>query len=134
MIPKRHFPKRPAQAAAISFVVLSAFVGVLMPFQEQSVRERWPWAIVYCAFLALASIGLIRFGRRAFLLIGIPFVVAIAPGTVGFVLMVRSSGADDGAGTWLQLSLYLLCALGVWASFWGLRGWLLYYRQSYDNT
>lgn len=93
-------------------------------------REGWPLAFAYCAFLAIASIGLIRLGRRAFLLIGVPFAVAIIPGIVGVALMLQSSGSLDSGGSWLQISVYLLYAFGAWGIYWIVRGWLLYYSNS----
>src|SRR5262245_47614329 len=103
MKPKAKYPKRPARTALIAFVILAASVSVSIPFEER-IRGIWHLAFGYCAFLAVASIGLMRLGRRALLLLGVPVAVALAPGVVGFALTFHSF---DGGGAWLQLSVYL---------------------------
>lgn len=124
------YPKRPVRAALIAFVILSVFVGAFIPFDEH-IRSVWPFAFGYCAVLAVASIGLVRLGRRALLLLGVPAAVAIIPGVVGIALMLRSL---DSGGAWLQVSLYLFYALAAWGICLVIRGWSLYFRQSHDNA
>jgi hypothetical protein len=74
-----------ASASCADFMVLSAFVGAFIPFDER-IRSLWPFAFAYCAFLAVATIGLVRLGRRVLLLLGVPAAAALAPGAVGFAL------------------------------------------------
>ena len=122
---KTKYPKRPVRTAVITFVILAAVVGAFIPFDEH-VRSAWPFAFGYCALLAVASIGLVRFGRRALLLLGVPAAVALIPGIVGFALMFRSL---DSGGVWLQVSLYLFYALAAWGICLVIRGWSLYFTQ-----
>lgn len=121
------YPKRPVRAAFIGFVILSVFVGAFIPFDER-IRSVWPFAFGYCAVLAVASIGLVRLGRRALLLLGVPAAVAIVPGVIGVALMLCSL---DSGGAWLQVSLYLFYALAAWGFCLVIRGWSLYFKQSH---
>jgi hypothetical protein len=125
--------KRPIRAAILTFVALAVFVGLSLPFQERPLRDSWPWAFVYCAFLSVAGVGLARLGRRAVLLIGVPFTVAVLPGVVGFALMLRSTSMQGGDG-WLRLSLYLFYGLGFWGAYWIIRGWLLYFKDGGEKA
>jgi hypothetical protein len=127
------YPKRPVRAALIAFVILSAFVGAVIPFDER-IRGVWPFAFGYCALLAVASIGLARLGRRALLLLGVPAAVALTPGVVGIALMLRPEGSLDSGGVWLQVSLYLFYALAVWGICLVIRGWLLYFTQPHATA
>ena len=117
--------QRPVRAVLILFFVLSAFIGVYLPFDEH-VREGWPLAILYCAFLAVTSIGLARLGRRGVLLFLIPAVIAAAPGFVGIALSLRTFGGGD---VWLRTSVYSLYAVGVWGTCLVIRGWWLCFTQ-----
>jgi len=128
---KAKYPKRPVRAALIAFIILSAFVGVFIPFDER-IRSVWPFAFGYCAFLAVASIGLVRIGRRVLLLLGVPAAVAMAPGVVGISLALRSGDSLQSSGVWLQVSLYLFYALAVWGICLVIRGWSLYFAQSHE--
>src|SRR5688572_3115859 len=88
MYQKAEYPKRPIRAAAIAFVILSSCFGAAMPWDDD-IRSLWPYAFGYSAVLAVASIGLARLGRRVFLLLGVPALVALAPGVVGLVMALR---------------------------------------------
>ncbi|NOS70307.1 MAG: hypothetical protein HOP33_10295 [Verrucomicrobia bacterium] len=121
------------RAALIAFVILSAFVGAFIPFDER-IRAVWPFAFGYCALLAVATIGLVRLGRRAWLLLGVPAVIALAPGVVGIALALRPGGSLDSGGVWLQVSLYLFYALAAWGICLVIRGWSLYFTQSHETA
>jgi hypothetical protein len=127
------YPKRPVRAAFIAFVVLAAFVGAFILFDE-SIRRVWPFAFGYCALLAVGSIGLARLSRRVLLLLAVSAVVALAPGVVGLALALRSGASVESGSAWLQSSLYLFYALAVWGVYWVIRGWSLYFTRSHEAT
>lgn len=52
MTPKSEYPKRPIRAAVIAFLALSAFVGVFIPFDEQT---REACLVVIAASLTLSA-------------------------------------------------------------------------------
>ena len=130
---KPKYPKRPVRAALIAFIILSAFVSAFIPFDAR-IRNVWPFAFGYCALLAVAAIGLVRLGRRALLLFGVPTAVALAPGVIGFALMLRPGGSLDSGGVWLQVSSYLFYALAGWGICLVIRGWSLYFTQSHATA
>jgi len=128
---RRHrYPKRPMRIAFVVLVVLSVIFGAFLPLDER-LRDAWPTAFGYCVFLAVASIGLLRLGRGALWILGLPAVVALAPGIVGVALLL---GSVDSSGVWLQMSLYLLHALAVWGLCLVIRGWTLYFTQSHGTA
>lgn len=84
----------------------------------------------YCALLSIAGIGLVRFGRRALLLLGVPAVVALAPGVIGFALLSRPEGSIYHAAAWWTASHYLINALAAWGICLVFRGWALYFTNN----
>ena len=130
---KLQYPQHPIRATVIAFVCLAVYVSVFMPFQEE-LRRGWLLAFGYCAFLAVVSVGLVRLGRRALLLLGIPAAVALVPGVVGVALALRPGASVESGSVWLGVSLYLLYALGVWGLCLVVKGWSLYFGEPHEAT
>lgn len=129
MVQNTNCPQRPVRATFVTFVILAAFVGAVIPFDER-MRGAWPIAFGYCALLAVAAIGLAHFsGRALLLLLGVPAAIALAPAVVGIALIFRSGGSLDSGRAWLHVSLYLFYALGGWSIFLVIRGWLQYFAK-----
>ncbi|WP_146115616.1 MULTISPECIES: hypothetical protein [Pirellulaceae] len=126
------YPKRPVRATFITFLSLSAFVGAFMPF-DQTIRDAWPFALGYCALLAVSSVGLARLGWRGWLLVVAGTMIAVAPAAVGIALMLRPGGSIEDGDVWLPVSLYLFYALMAFGVCLVIRGWTLYFTKS-DET
>ncbi len=123
-------PKRPLRYTLIAFVILSAVVGGIMPFDDR-LRLVWPFAFGYCAFLPFAAVGLARLGSHGLLLLGIPAAVAFVPGVVGFALILHS---NMSGGVWLRVSLYLFYTLAAWGLYLVVKGWRLYFTEPNETT
>jgi hypothetical protein len=125
------YPRRPFRAALIAFFSLCVLFAIYVPFDDKGVLSHWPHALGYCAFLAIATIGLVRLGRRVLWLIALPTLFALAPGLIGIALMLRSV---DRGEVWLKTSSYLFYPLAAWGILLVLRGWWLYFFESADSS
>lgn len=127
------YPKHPVRAAVISFVALLAFVGVCILLMQERTLLTWSWAVAYCAFLSVGSIGLIRLGPKVFWRIGISFLISMIPAAIGMTRMLRSTGSMEVGERWLQVSLYLIYAVAAVGLYWVVKGWLKYFEESSAN-
>jgi hypothetical protein len=132
MTQKQSYPKRPVRAVWLTFLGLSVFFAISLPFQDDVPPQAWPLAFGYCALLPACAVGLARLGRRAFLLLAALASVPMVLGVVGVALMLRSGSSLDSGDIWLRVSLYLFYALGVAALVLSTRGWILYWRQTHE--
>ena len=132
MTQKPLYPKRPVQAVWLTFLGLSAFFAVSLPFQDDVPPQAWPLAFGYCALLPACAVGIARVGRRAFLLLAALASVPMLLGVVGVAFMLRSGSSLDSGDIWLRVSLYLFYALGVAALVLSTKGWILYWRQTHE--
>ena len=127
----QHF-QHPVRATLLAFALLSVFVGIFMPF-EPRVREAWPFALGFCAVLAVASVGLARVGSRSLSLFLASCALAICPFMVGLVLL-RTGSPLETFWMWLHVSWYLFHALGVLMLCLAARGWYLYFSVDEQTT
>jgi hypothetical protein len=116
----------------LTFLGLSAFFAISLPFQDDFPPQAWPRAFGYCALLPACAVGLARLGQRTFLLLAALASVPILLGVVGVALMLRSGSSLDSGDIWLRVSLYLFYALGAATLFLSTRGWILYWRQTHE--
>lgn len=130
---RTRYPKHPVRAAIITFVALLAFVGVCALLMQERTLLTWSWAVAYCAFLSVGSIGLIRLGPKFFWRIGIFFFFSMIPAAIGMTQMLRSTGSIDMGERWLQVSLYLLYAVAAVGLYWVVKGWLKYFEEPSAN-
>lgn len=130
---KLPYPRRPVRAAWLTFLGCSAWVTVFLPFAtEELPPATWPFGYGYCALLAVATVGLIRLSRTAFLVLGPMAAIAVISGAVGLKLVLKPTPSDAGM-VWLRVSqclFYVACGLGI---VFVIRGWVLYYQKPDDE-
>jgi hypothetical protein len=132
MTQKQSYPKRPVRAVWLTFLGLSVFFTISLPFQDDVPPQAWPLAFGYCALLPACAVGIARLGRQAFLLLAALASVPMLLGVVGVAFSMRSGSSLDSGDIWLRVSLYLFYALGVAALALSIRGWILYWRQTHE--
>jgi hypothetical protein len=137
---KLQCPRRPVRAAWLTFLGLSAYVTVFLPFtMDELPPKSWPLLYGYCALLAIAVIGLLRLSRLTRALLFASAAVASIPAAIGVAMVYLPHRAVDGgtpwlgAMPWLRVSLYLFYAVGVWALCLIGKGWLLHFREPRDK-
>ena len=120
--------RHPVRAALIASVLLSALIGILMPFADRALLEAWPFALGYCALLAFWCIGFARNGPRSMNLFFGAALLAYCPAAVGYLLLRRGSPLET-IMAWFGVSLYLFHAVGALALCLAIRGWYLYFSR-----
>ena len=131
MTEKPSYPKRPGRIVWLTFLGLSAFFAISLPFQDDFPPQAWPLAFGYCALLPACVVGIARLGRRVFLLLAALASVPIVLGIIGVALTFRGGASLDSGDIWLRISLYIFYILGLAALILSTRGWILYWRQAH---
>lgn len=127
------YPKRPVRAAVTVFFATSLVMAIGLIFDGLP-ADKWPWAFGYCALLAVTTVGLMRNGRKALLLLVGAAAVAFVPAVIGFARLSATSDLEKGSHwIWLRVSVYLLYALSLPALWLVIRGWLLYRSDSFGS-
>ncbi len=123
------YPRRPVRALLITFAGLATFVGAFVPFVEE-VRDHRPFAIVYCACLAVAAIGWVRFGVvRSVIFVGIPTAMTSLASASVIWLMDHPDTTLAELETWIRVLRVIFYGWVFWCACIVLRGWHLYYTD-----
>lgn len=120
---------RPIRATFLTFLGLSGFTAICLPFQNDFDPAKWPLAFGYCAILAVSSIGLARHGSQGLLLFGLPAIVALLPAIIGIALMILPDAPLGAGAKWLTASQYLLYTEAMWCAFLTVVGWMMLYKD-----
>ena len=115
------YPQKPLRTAIITFCALS-FIFVLAAIAEAKNSGLLPWGICYSALLAVSVVGLLRVGKRAFIVLGGVSIVAFAPAILGLTFYFDT----DAGWKFVRLSTYLLWAVGLVGVAFVVKGWRLY--------
>jgi hypothetical protein len=130
----RRYSQWAGRAVLIAFVTLSALLSAGGLIVGTGFGYHWSGedlvrACIWCVLLAVGSIGLARLSRRAFLVLGLAFGLAIVPALIGAYLRWLRGGSIDEHETWFSVSMCLVCLVSGGAIYLAVRGWRLYFRE-----
>ena len=132
MSQKLPYPKRPIRTVWLMFLGFSALFAISLLFQPDIPPQAWPLALAYFALLPACAVGIARLGRRVFLTVAALSAGLVVFGMVGVALMLHNGSSLSKGYIWLRISLYLFYTLGVFALVLGMRGWVLYWRETHE--
>lgn len=118
---KIRYPQKPLRAVMLSFCALSS-IFVVAAIADATNAEGLPWGICYSALLSLSVVGLLRVGKRAFIVLAGASIVAFAPAVLGLTFYFNT----DAGWKFVKLSTYLLWAVGLVGVAFVVKGWRLY--------